>query len=139
MVVLTSIPPARRSERAASASHPASDASANAEIAVLDLAHLKRMAMGEDSLEREVLVIFDRQAGMLLDCLQHAKAQSIAAHAHTLAGSARAIGAWRMVAAAQALERAVTETDVSQAELLLRALIDTIAETRAAIAERLQD
>ena len=107
-------------------------------IPVLDLAHLKCMTWGEDSLEREVLVMFDRQAGMLLDCLQHPGAQSIALHAHTLAGSARGIGAWRMAAAAQALELAAKEADASQAEVLLHALIDTIEETRAAIAERLR-
>ena len=39
---------------------------------VIDLDHLGRMTLGEKSLEREVLHLFDRQAGMLLARMQAA-------------------------------------------------------------------
>ena len=60
----------------------------------IDLEHLSRMTLGERSLEREVLQLFDRQAGMLMVRMEQSSAANIAAAAHTLMGSARGIGAW---------------------------------------------
>src|SRR5262245_35660445 len=62
----------------------------------IDLVHLARMTLGDRSLEREVLALFDRQAGMLLVRMQQAARTGICAAAHTLKGSARGIGAWRV-------------------------------------------
>lgn len=70
----------------------------------IDLEHLSRMTLGERSLEREVLALFDRQAQILLQRM--ATPAAAAAAAHTLRGSAAGIGAWRVARAAEAVEHA---------------------------------
>jgi hypothetical protein len=75
----------------------------------IDLRHLARMSLGRRHLECEVLELFDRQVEMLLRCVQEAGPVRVASVAQMLAGSARGIGAWRVAAAAEALERAVME------------------------------
>src|SRR5437763_5292286 len=69
----------------------------------IDLVHLARMTLGDRSLEREVLELFDRQAGVLVVRMQQAARAGICAAAHTLKGSARGIGAWRVARAAEAV------------------------------------
>src|SRR6478736_9715474 len=69
--------------------------------ASIDLAHLARMTLGEASLEHEVLGLFDRQAVMLLARMASEPPKVIAALAHTLTGSARGIGAWKVADAAE--------------------------------------
>jgi HPt (histidine-containing phosphotransfer) domain-containing protein len=73
---------------------------------VIDLVHLGRMTLGEKSLEAEVLALFDRQTDMLLTRMEQAPPAAAAAFAHTIKGSARGIGAWRVAEAAEAVERA---------------------------------
>ena len=75
----------------------------------VDVAHLARMTLGERSLEIQVLELFDRQAELLLARMREVAPSGVAGLAHTLVGSARGIGAWRVAAAAEALERAVAE------------------------------
>src|SRR5215813_12014812 len=70
----------------------------------LDLKHLFRMTLGDHGLEREVLELFDRQVGMLIDRIGAVDAASVPALAHTLKGSARGVGAWPMARAAEAVE-----------------------------------
>lgn len=86
-------------------SEPAALGSATVQPAI-DLMHLGRMTLGEKSLEAEVLVLFDRQAGMLFARMDNAQPAAAAAFAHTIKGSARGIGAWRVAEAAEAVERA---------------------------------
>jgi len=73
---------------------------------VLDLAHLFRMTLGDHDLEREVLQLFSRQADMLITRMPGTVPTGVAAMAHTLKGSARGIGAWRLAQAADAVELA---------------------------------
>ena len=75
----------------------------------IDIAHLGRMTLGDRSLEIQVLELFDRQAEMLMARMREVAPAGVASLAHTLSGSARGIGAWRVAAAAAALERAVAE------------------------------
>ena len=75
----------------------------------VDVAHLARMTLGERSLEIQVLELFDRHAELLLARMREVAPSGVAGFAHTLVGSARGIGAWRVAAAAEALERAVAE------------------------------
>jgi HPt (histidine-containing phosphotransfer) domain-containing protein len=70
----------------------------------IDLVHLARMTLGERSLEREVLQLFDRQATLLMARLQDAPAEAVPSLAHTLKGSARAIGAVHVARAAEMVE-----------------------------------
>src|SRR5438552_18339352 len=72
----------------------------------IDLLHLARMSMGDRSLEREVLQLFERQSTLLIARMRTAAPNGVATLAHTLKGSALGIGAWRVARAAQALELA---------------------------------
>jgi HPt (histidine-containing phosphotransfer) domain-containing protein len=69
----------------------------------LDRDHLRRMTLGDLSLEREVLRMFVAQASLLLDAIAGEGAEA-SAIAHTLKGSAHAIGAFGVADRAAALE-----------------------------------
>lgn len=70
----------------------------------VDLAHLSRYTLGERALEREVLELFCTQSVLYLEQLRGAMSdQAWKDAAHSLKGTARAVGAWRT---AQAAERA---------------------------------
>jgi HPt (histidine-containing phosphotransfer) domain-containing protein len=103
----------------------------------IDVTHLARMTLGDSSLEREVLQLYDRQAEMLLARMQQAGAAAAAAHAHTLKGSSSGIGAWKVARAAEAVERAAMSgsPDIGAAIVNLGV---TIGEARAVIAELLR-
>jgi HPt (histidine-containing phosphotransfer) domain-containing protein len=103
--------------------------------AAIDLAHLARMTMGEAGLEREVLTLFERQAGILLARMQNAPPPAVAAFAHTLKGSARGIGAWRVAEAADALEAQAAQPHRAAAADALAQLAAAVAEVRAVIAD----
>jgi len=79
--------------------------------AILDEDHLQRMTLGDRGLEREVLEIFIRQAALMLRRISGAKPALAAAAAHTLKGSARGIGAWRVAQAADRLEQTAAGGD----------------------------
>ena len=102
---------------------------------VIDFTHLGRMTLGEKSLEAEVLALFDRQADMLLARMEQAAPAAAAAFAHTIKGSARGIGAWRVAEAAEAVERAASEP-AGLTDAIAR-LAGAIGEARATIAEML--
>ena len=72
----------------------------------IDLVHLARTTLGDRSLEREVLQLFDRQSVLLIARMRTAAPSGVATLAHTLKGSALGIGAWRVARAAEALELA---------------------------------
>ncbi|HXW42245.1 MAG TPA: Hpt domain-containing protein [Xanthobacteraceae bacterium] len=73
---------------------------------VIDADHLGRMTLGDRRLEREILELFVRQTALMLERIAGAQPPSAAAAAHTLKGSARGIGAWRVARAAELLEQA---------------------------------
>jgi HPt (histidine-containing phosphotransfer) domain-containing protein len=103
----------------------------------IDLVHLARTTLGERTLEREVLQLFDRQASLLIERMQTASADALPALAHTLKGSARAIGAAHVARAAEAVElvRAASDVEIRRA---LAALAAAIEEARAFIADLLR-
>jgi len=92
------------------------------------------MTLGERSLEREVLALFDRQADILLPRICHGIPAVAAASAHTLKGSAVGIGAFRVAQAAESVEQA-KDADVPAAVEVLSA---AIAEAKAEIARLLR-
>jgi HPt (histidine-containing phosphotransfer) domain-containing protein len=110
---------------------PSPDASAGSAI---DIEHLSRMTLGERSLEREVLALFDRQAEMLLPRIRRGEPTLAAASVHTLKGSALGIGAFKVAGAAEAVEQAE--------EAAIASAIDTLAvvleEAKAEIARLLR-
>jgi len=96
----------------------------------IDIEHLTRMTLGDASLEREVLAMFSAQAVGLVGRLADLPADT-GALAHKLKGSARAIGAFRVAAAAGSLEAAIQNgDDPAQA---LTELEDAVARARTAI------
>jgi len=96
----------------------------------IDLEHLRRMTLGDASLEREVLAMFSAQTVSLIGALITLPAEA-GALAHTLKGSARAIGAFAVADAAERLEAAIQKGDDSAQSLA--GLKDAVAEARAAI------
>ncbi len=62
----------------------------------IDTEHLSRMTLGELSLQREVLTLFDRQAAVLLPRIRTGAPAVAAASVHTLKGSAVGIGAFKV-------------------------------------------
>jgi HPt (histidine-containing phosphotransfer) domain-containing protein len=96
----------------------------------IDTEHLNRMTLGDASLEREVLAMFSAQAVRLMGTLANLSSDT-GALAHTLKGSARAIGAFRVADAAESLEAVARKGD-DPAEVLTE-LTDAVAEARAAI------
>jgi hypothetical protein len=99
----------------------------------IDLDHLARMTLGDRSLEREVLALFDRQSEMLLARMRDGSAAAVAAAAHTLKGSARGIGAWCVASAAEAVEQGAA----ADRGALIGTLAVAIGQTRASIASML--
>jgi HPt (histidine-containing phosphotransfer) domain-containing protein len=113
---------------------PYSDANVESPI---DLVHLSRQTFGDHDLERELLGLFDAQAAQIAKRL-HAPAALGDADwriglAHTVKGSARAIGAFEVGQAAEAYEQALRNEDASATEKS-GTLGAAIARTRGAIA-----
>jgi HPt (histidine-containing phosphotransfer) domain-containing protein len=104
----------------------------------IDLEHLARMTFGERSLEAEVLTLFERQAAVLLAHMREAAPHAVAAFAHTLKGSARGIGAWRVAEAADAVEMDAIAPDAGGVAGAVARLAAAVDEARAVIADRLQ-
>jgi HPt (histidine-containing phosphotransfer) domain-containing protein len=103
----------------------------------LDEDHLGRMTMGDRRLEREVLAIFARQTALTLERISGAEPAAAAAAAHTLKGSARGVGAWRVGMAAEWLERAAAEDDEKAVQAAIAELEAASSEVRRAIGSRL--
>ena len=96
----------------------------------IDFDHLQRMTLDDAAIEQEVLTMFSAQSTTLMDMLAAVPADANAL-AHTLKGSARAIGAFAVADAAARLEAAVARGfDPSAA---LAELGEAVAEARAAI------
>jgi HPt (histidine-containing phosphotransfer) domain-containing protein len=113
-------------------------ASSSATGVVIDTEHLARMTLGELSLQREVLALFDRQADILMPRIRQGASALAAASAHTLKGSAVGIGAFKVARAAEHVEQAQSlERDAA-----ITAAIDTLAamldEAKAEIARLLE-
>jgi HPt (histidine-containing phosphotransfer) domain-containing protein len=96
----------------------------------IDIAHLRRMTLGDASLEREVLAMFSAQAVDLVGALATLPSDA-GVLTHTLKGSARAIGAFGVADAAACLEVAIQSGgDPAPA---LAELSDAVAQARMAI------
>jgi HPt (histidine-containing phosphotransfer) domain-containing protein len=100
----------------------------------IDLVHLSRMTLGDRALERDVLVLFERQIGLLMERIETAAAPVAAAAAHTLKGSARGIGAFALARAASRVEEAAIAGDAVGRAAGIGSLRAAIREARAEIA-----
>jgi HPt (histidine-containing phosphotransfer) domain-containing protein len=101
----------------------------------IDIDHLTRMTLGDRALERDVLTMFLRQTEELLAALA-ARPEERSALAHTLKGSARAIGAFDVAASAGALEMALRGGQDPSAAL--REVEGAVADARLSIARILE-
>lgn len=106
------------------------------DYSAIDLAHLRRMTLGEPHLEREVLEMFKAQTADLLNRLKAMPADA-AAMVHTLKGSARAIGAFEVGEAAQLLEGAIRAH--SNAADAMQGLVSAVDDARVSIDAILND
>src|SRR6266700_1917433 len=70
----------------------------------LDREQLQRFALGEPRTTNEVLRLFDLEIDILLARIGSEEPRRAAARAHTLAVSAKAVGAWDLAEAATAFE-----------------------------------
>jgi HPt (histidine-containing phosphotransfer) domain-containing protein len=115
-------------------------AASDRQCAVIDDDHLGRMTLGDRRLEREVLEIFVRQTVIMLERIAGAEPALAAAAAHTLIGSARGIGAWRVARAAEHLERVANgKSGAAALDEAVEELKSATVEASAAIAARLGD
>lgn len=106
----------------------------------VDLVHLSRYTLGERELEREVLELFCSQSLIYIERLRAARSdKDWKDAAHSLKGSASAIGAWRAAAAAATAE-ALSGEALSQARALrLREIESTVGEAETYIGTLLED
>jgi HPt (histidine-containing phosphotransfer) domain-containing protein len=102
----------------------------------LDLVHLRRFTLGDQALEREILDLFITQAPITLAALKAAITERdwrIAAH--TLKGSARAVGAWPVARIAERAEGLSRRNEASACESAVQDLAHALSEAGAFIAE----
>ena len=72
----------------------------------VDLAYLARFTLGNVTLEREVLALFAAQMPLYLEALRGARGRKAWREAaHSIKGSACAVGAWRLAGCAEFAER----------------------------------
>jgi HPt (histidine-containing phosphotransfer) domain-containing protein len=106
----------------------------------VDLVHLSRYTLGERELEREVLELFCTQSLLYLERLKTAQSdKDWKDAAHSLKGSARAIGAWRTAEAAERAEALSGEDLASSRALSLRDVESSLAEAETYIGSLLKD
>jgi len=96
----------------------------------IDLEHLQRMTLGDAGIEQEVLTMFSAQSARLVQTLM-TQPSDAGALAHTLKGSARAIGAFAVADAAERLEGAIRAG--SNPSAALAGLAEAVVEARGVI------
>lgn len=108
----------------------------NALPAPVDLRHLRRYTLGDTALEREVLCLFINQLPETLSALGAARTDKDWKNAaHTLKGSGRAVGAWRIASLAEEAERLMSERHPSEVARTIEQLERAAGEARAFIIE----
>jgi HPt (histidine-containing phosphotransfer) domain-containing protein len=100
----------------------------------VDLTHLRRFTLGDKRLEEEILKLFIDQAPVTIEAMRRARTKrEWVTAAHTLKGSARAVGAWRLAGLAESAERLKGPCDRLACDLALRHLEEAAGEARAHI------
>ncbi|HEY3623057.1 MAG TPA: Hpt domain-containing protein [Roseiarcus sp.] len=103
----------------------------------LDLVHLARQCLGDHELETELLGLFRRQARALTAQLSGSpflSSEAKAQVAHTLRGSALAVGARRVANAAWRIEELASAGEQGSAEArAIAALLSAVAEALSEI------
>jgi HPt (histidine-containing phosphotransfer) domain-containing protein len=106
----------------------------------VDLVHLSRYTLGDRALEREVLELFCAQSAIYVERLRAASSdKEWRDAAHSLKGSASAIGAWRAAAAAECAEALSGDGLAHVRSLRLSDIDASLDEARAYIGALLAD
>jgi HPt (histidine-containing phosphotransfer) domain-containing protein len=100
----------------------------------IDLVHLSHMTLGDRALERDVLVLFERQIQILMERIETGAGPVAAAAAHTLKGSARGVGAFALARAAAEVEDAAARGDTAGREAGTNHLRGAIRDANVEIA-----
>jgi HPt (histidine-containing phosphotransfer) domain-containing protein len=104
--------------------------------APIDRGYLARFTMGNAELEREVLDLFAEHAPTYLLHLMSADTERAWYEAaHTLKGSARAVGAWQVADEAQRAEALKGALDAGERTARIDALASALDEVRQYIAD----
>jgi HPt (histidine-containing phosphotransfer) domain-containing protein len=110
------------------------EASAPEVAGAIDHEHLRRYTLGDARLELEILWLLIDQAPSTVGALKQARTdKEWVTAAHTLKGSARAVGAWRLAKLAEQAERLGGPREGGVCDLLLGQLDEAAAEARAHI------
>jgi HPt (histidine-containing phosphotransfer) domain-containing protein len=106
----------------------------------VDLVHLSRYTLGERELEREVLELFCTQSLLYIERLRGAASdKDWKDAAHSLKGSARAVGAWRAGEAAERAEALSGDELAALRNAHLREIEDSVREAEDYIDSLLKD
>lgn len=104
------------------------------ETAAIDHAHLARYTAGDAALERELLSMFADQSAVYMTRLRGAKTvEAWQDAAHSLKGSAKAVGAFRVAAAAKAAEAAPPQCPREERERLVARLETLLQDAKEQI------
>lgn len=96
---------------------------ADEEATPIDLAHLRRYTLGDRRLELEILALFATQVPLTLATLRRAQSDRDWSNAaHSLKGSARAVGAWQLAELAECAERLARVSERRACDRMLRRL-----------------
>lgn len=99
----------------------------------IDRSQLTHMTFGDRVLERELLLLFDRQAELLMTRMLASDSPGVASLAHTLKGSALGVGASNVARAADAAQTAAA-ANIAECRHAVGRLVVAVDEARAAIA-----
>jgi HPt (histidine-containing phosphotransfer) domain-containing protein len=104
----------------------------------IDLDYLRRFTLGNAGLEEEVLRLFTDHAPLYLEQLRHAKsAKEWGEAAHTIKGSAAAIGARRLASVAEMVERLDIDSADIQSEGFRDQAIEAVAGALEEVCHRI--
>lgn len=122
-------------ERGESRTEPV-DAKRNVNPMAIDFAYLKKFTLGNRDLEREVLYLFATHSpGYLANLRNAGSAKAWHDAAHTLKGSARAVGAWRVARMAEAAEKFSFEAERDRCGFAIDSCAEAIDEAIAYIVQ----
>ena len=100
----------------------------------VDMVHLARYTLGDKALEREVLGLFAAESLQRIEAFKQARTEKEwKMAAHTLKGSGRAVGAWRVAHVAQQAERLCVH-DREACENAIQSVAAAMSEASAYIA-----
>lgn len=95
---------------------------------IIDLDYLRRFTSGNAALEEEVLKLFADHAPLYLEQLRHAQStKDWSEAAHTIKGSAAAIGARRLASVAEMVERLDIDSEAARSEGFRDQAVEAVA------------